>query len=143
MQQTWGSHITARQVIPHRVMTLCQCLSLQGTTLEQWYWVVGKGKPAGSLVMAHGCGNAWCINPEHLRPLFQSENLGERRCHGNMRAARSFAAYQAAEARCDAEHTDRPAGRCFSNPYLPVEQLVKMFPWPPPIGAASPWSPAA
>ena len=46
---------------------------------HRWSFTYYKGNIPDGLVLDHLCGNTLCVNPEHLEPVTQAENL--RRAH--------------------------------------------------------------
>jgi hypothetical protein len=49
-------------------------------------WLIAKGELPSSPVLMHTCDNPQCVNPEHLVPGTQAQNIADRQAKG--RAAR-------------------------------------------------------
>lgn len=82
---------------------------------------VTKGKRATSMVICHGCGNSFCVNPFHLKIASKQENDDEEKCHHFLRRMTTPHRYKMFQSEICALLHANPCGACWTNVYAYAE----------------------
>lgn len=68
----------------------CMNVGAQKTRAHRFMCVLANGDPpSAEAEAAHNCGNAWCVNPRHLRWATVKENAADRILHGTAKRGHS------------------------------------------------------
>lgn len=79
---------------------------------------VTKGKTASSNVLCHGCGNAFCCNPLHIKIATKTANEEEEFCHHFLRKMSTAGGYSDfVKTVCKMLHVPDDATPCWTNCY--------------------------
>lgn len=73
--------------------------------------LVTKGKTKLSMTLCHLCGNAWCVNPDHLSVATKQMNDEQEYCHHFLRECKTYSDYVAFRYFCP------HANKCWTNVY--------------------------